>query len=859
MSAPGITYSGVLAKKGTSNHPSEGVFSGLCLWISVRVAQRKSCAEAIQENGGTIVLKESDADMLICDPAKGYAPGSYSYKLIADAIQEGSLESKDEYLCSSHVAQAGPSKVVSKPKLTRNVFTKEDDQILSEYVTEKESLGEPTRGNDIYKEFAEAHPHHTWQSWRDRWVKKLSSVSRPRPLSKGQSTPSKDVPAAPHRAASTETSPITRSRTRFTAEEDDILLEVIHDAIQAHEPWNGYEPYKRLAHELPQRTYQSWRERALNHVAKQNRDQISRWELEVDFDPNNGEDAPVENVENQEARTIEDKAGPKLQVTEQESRTATTSAAGRLIDEDNNPPGPKDATLSSAHRAKSVERAPNARILAKDDVSNDLGPFPVPDSSEISAGDEPITTKEQFYRDYNTFLESVGITKRTIPTVMGKAIALWDLWRSVRSKKMATVELDWQQIAEDLGFNWVELPLAPGEVRKCYEEHLAPFADAMMNFNDSSDEADSLEDDAGADTEEPLPSSPPMLPSLAQPSAAANLKHQHLFSYSSPKRRKIDRGREIPSTPEHMNGSRHLQPQDSPEKTSITSPLLNYGARSNTRSQAGDQIRLASSPAQPQTRKRPLEPETQDFEFSPDTQGYTHDTTGYASNDSQREPTPSQQLLLEDAATPRAQREHDPLTPTPRSRLRGPNYSHSPGNDTVRQNMRGYISARAPLSASKTRQQPQTRNPARISKSPTPTSSTARPGIRASSATVPENEPYRVSSPPKETPEDIIDRFISLGYGRDIVLRSLKATSWIVGNAGQVMEMLKQGEPLPERTTGVWTQRDDNALALVYSRTPPPDARAERRRAKEMRRLRAKHGAEQIALRKRYLLDELSE
>lgn len=55
---------------------------------------------------------------------------------------------------------------------------------------------------------------------------------------------------ASHREVSAERSPVTRSRTRFSIEEDDILLEVIHNAIENHEPWMGYEPYKRLANEV---------------------------------------------------------------------------------------------------------------------------------------------------------------------------------------------------------------------------------------------------------------------------------------------------------------------------------------------------------------------------------------------------------------------------------------------------------------------------------------------------------------------------------------------------------------------------------------------------------------------------------
>lgn len=56
MSAPGITYSGVLAKKAANKNVDEnldesvdaGVFGGLKFWVSARVSNRKSCVDTIQ-------------------------------------------------------------------------------------------------------------------------------------------------------------------------------------------------------------------------------------------------------------------------------------------------------------------------------------------------------------------------------------------------------------------------------------------------------------------------------------------------------------------------------------------------------------------------------------------------------------------------------------------------------------------------------------------------------------------------------------------------------------------------------------------------------------------------------------------
>ncbi|KAJ8125422.1 hypothetical protein O1611_g8217 [Lasiodiplodia mahajangana] len=872
MSAPGITDSGVLAKKHANDSIDAGVFGGLNTVQALSSAQ--AATNASQENGGKIVLREGDADMLICDPAKGPVPGSYSYELIADAVKKGSLDAKESYLCSSLATDADlPSRLSSKPKLTRNKFTQNDDQILTRFVTEKERLCEPISGNDIYKKFAEDHPHHTWQSWRDRWVKKLKNISRPLVSDIEQPPKPKDAPVDSLQKITPGRSPKSRAKARFTAKEDDILLETIHDAIVNREPWNGYQPYKQLATEFPQRTYGSWRERALNHVAKQNRDLIAQWELEVDFDPNDEKDAPTNNVEDPHTGTNGDKASANSASPKRGSENAVTEAINEVHEEDealptisesDNHQGSEDTILPPNRGNEPVELSPNSPVRARRNAFNYSSPSLAPHTPEAPDREVPITTEQQFYRDYNTFLESVGIIDRHVPSVGGRAIALWDLWQSIRSKKVEAAELDWQQIAEDLGFDWVSMVSIPDDLRQCYEDHLAPFADAMMNFNDSSDEEDSA-----AETEGLLPSSPPVLTSLQQPPVTTNTLYKYPFLQPSPKRRRIDRGHEVPSTPEYVNGTPHSRPLDDPNKTPISSPLGNYEvakriprtrARLNSDNRTDDAVRDgdASRSIHPRGRKRRLEPETQDFAFGPDTQTYTHDEVpDHSNSDSQREMTPSQQLLLEsDSVSPMMR--HEPTTPTPRRISRAPLQQNDPDKNGRQTHSRSTIDARSPP-AKKTQRQRRTLPSSWASESPITTDSTVPQQVQSSYTTVPDTEPRRRPTPPKETPEDIIDHFVSLGYARAIVLRSLKATSWIIGNAGQVMEMLKQGEPLPPRTTGVWTERDDESLALVFSKDPPSDAKGEKKVAREMKRLQAKHGEEQIALRRKYLFDELPE
>jgi hypothetical protein len=48
MSAPGITYSGVLAKKGATNSEKKGIFEDIKFWVSARVPHRKICVDTIK-------------------------------------------------------------------------------------------------------------------------------------------------------------------------------------------------------------------------------------------------------------------------------------------------------------------------------------------------------------------------------------------------------------------------------------------------------------------------------------------------------------------------------------------------------------------------------------------------------------------------------------------------------------------------------------------------------------------------------------------------------------------------------------------------------------------------------------------
>jgi len=100
---------------------------------------------------------------------------------------------------------------------------------------------------------------------------------------------------------------------------------------------------------------------------------------------------------------------------------------------------------------------------------------------------------------------------------------------------------------------------------------------------------------------------------------------------------------------------------------------------------------------------------------------------------------------------------------------------------------------------------------------------------------------------------------MSMGYPQAIVIRALKATSLVPGEAGLVMESLMAGKELPSHHEGIWTKRDDESLKLVNSTDltrltrHPDEVDAKRRAVRERKRLELKHGLDRMRARTEFL------
>ncbi|KAH9820449.1 Rap1 Myb domain [Teratosphaeria destructans] len=156
----------------------EGVFTGLGFFLVQRLPMRSSYIDKIQANGGRVVKLEAQADHIVADHVRrDCPPGSISYTFIDNALRHGVLPDPEEHAAGPAKGMVRDVGSVIPGKSTRTPFSKEDDRELWLWVECARRAGGQVKGNDIYKQLEARNPRHTFQAWRDRYIKKL--IDRP--------------------------------------------------------------------------------------------------------------------------------------------------------------------------------------------------------------------------------------------------------------------------------------------------------------------------------------------------------------------------------------------------------------------------------------------------------------------------------------------------------------------------------------------------------------------------------------------------------------------------------------------------------------------------------------------------------
>lgn len=194
------------------SHISGQLFAGKKFWVAQRCPSRLRYVDLIKTNGGDVVLLEKIADYMIADPMFKDAPlGSTSYKFIEKSIEHGEIQDPDDYPAGPPVGTARTTGSLQPTKGTRAAFTAEEDRILYKWVQDQ-GPGGLVHGNKIYKSLEKKYPRHTWQSWRDRYVKRLSvmppsafNIPDNAPPSPPSDSPTNPQPASMHPRANRPT------------------------------------------------------------------------------------------------------------------------------------------------------------------------------------------------------------------------------------------------------------------------------------------------------------------------------------------------------------------------------------------------------------------------------------------------------------------------------------------------------------------------------------------------------------------------------------------------------------------------------------------------------------------------------
>ena len=189
---------------------------------------------------------------------------------IESSVRNGVLESLDDHLIGPPAVTARDVGSITQPaKKGRTPFTAEDDKLLIEWVLGEESRGKRTKGNEIYKQLEQKvgnhegciygrllnmckNSRHTWQAWRDRWIKQLKDRPRaPQISTNAPPTPPLDraVEDAIFLGDQGEETELDQDAVEFTDNDKQALLAFVED----------------LAAILPEKADSAWEEWASEH------------------------------------------------------------------------------------------------------------------------------------------------------------------------------------------------------------------------------------------------------------------------------------------------------------------------------------------------------------------------------------------------------------------------------------------------------------------------------------------------------------------------------------------------------------------------------------------------------------------
>ncbi|EFX06155.1 transcription factor [Grosmannia clavigera kw1407] len=467
-------------------------FEGIKFWISKHVPPLIKLD--VRKRKGEIVVLERDANICLVDHNEYVADPDrfYSYLWVKECLSKNARVDESRFLVaelrkSMPAASQTPAYAASRDvapsscsaydtiqarKRTRTGFTNEDDRILVEWLREKADFSEGAKngvkGNEIYKDLARQYPHHTFHSWRDRWVKKLSKIVEHDYVTKGKASrrvqQSLQAPVEPTSrrtvsapvAAPNAPPPLTHDeRVPFLSSIDMAIMRGTWKESRTGENKTQAAFFRSLAVQYPKVSIEQWEARYKR---------LRAWYEKVD------------TFDLEEDRLSE---RPSTAV----DPPAMTNAAS----------GDNQAIAASHDHNDNDGNDRNGDQSGDEDEDVEDGDVDFDASAlleEVSAQDG---AQKQFLGFVDFFNANGGgyyIPRAFV--IGGRLLDIWTLWTTVQDVTPDPKTRDWGRVARALSFDTAKHPAVQHELEIWYAHNMAEFEEARAEF-EADEQADGPE------------------------------------------------------------------------------------------------------------------------------------------------------------------------------------------------------------------------------------------------------------------------------------------------------------------------------------------------------------------------------
>ncbi|KAH6679048.1 hypothetical protein B0J14DRAFT_685928 [Halenospora varia] len=819
------------------------LFEGTKFFLLQRIPSRNQWKEQIEANGGEVVKLEKWADIIIADHAKKDSPaGSISWTYIQDSVKHGRLEDLEDHRAGPIVGTIREVGSAQPARSGRTLFTHEDDKFLMEWVSKAERKGALIKGNDLYKQLEQKNPRHTFQSWRDRWIKYVQYRPRPSLTDEDEEEGEEEEdatspqPLAKPAISSRRTAPppvaaiASSSRAQPQPLVSDYEMEEEGEEIEAEESSTARLP-ARVKSEPPLRpttskpssrtvgpssvslppaiksvkNAQTARNRAIRNVAA--------------FKPTTNSPSATQNsaFTEDEMQMMLDNYDDIMNIRDDmiidawlqwaleypthsaqewcnffKKKIIPMRATAQNDHEPNLSPEPEPSHSSKETITTETSIQEKKMVEIKDSQSSS-GRTVTSQNHDTRVGDPTMVDEKRFEEDLTDFAAELGVEVDFHPSICGRRISLHRLWCVVRSSELGgydqvTGRKLWGKVAKELNFNEFKHLKAAQELQACYGEILADFEGLLEEYLQEPELTESQEN--------------ALLRDQLQQTTAEDQENLE-----------VEPEEDYDDDLNHPPSSSAQPTPTSSNKRSFGAGVPNTGSSYNKRQRIdkgkGKEHEIPWTPEDvingTATSKRILESSPlksfqvpEDLEVIEDEDGVA--ISPMAQPDFGRSPELSTRSRLEPEtqdfqfAAPNDGSDFLDLTSSPEGII-------LPQHNTSK--------AAAPKAIHQSLQED------------------------SSTQSMTESQKGREV-------DDFLDRWVGLGYEEDLAFQALEVCSMETGNAGEVLESLTAGRGIPEDIKGVWTTADDEALNA-------------REGGSKYKRILKKHGPKSIETRRRYL------